>query len=607
MSKSCRELSSSAYISLLLCFESVARCHDCGDHGKVFDWWGKDGEEELYEEGVAPLLVLLEFERLTTLYRERQCQRVRMDSVKRRAILRGLGGGVLWALVSNLSGCQRTISSRDVLRVALPGQPTTFDPNRAYDAISGTILSQLHEGLTRHDGELDTVPALAESWEFSRGYTTIIFTLREGIRWSDGKPIVASDFVYSWRRLLDPKTRAEYAYFLFDVVGAEAYHTGQGKKEDVGVRALDARRIEVSLIRPAPYFPHLASFMVTYPVRRDIIERHGDAWTRPEHVVVSGPFMPESYQQDYCMKLVRNPEYTLAKVPMRGVEFYQVAEKSTALNLFLAGSMDIVLDMLPLAIPGMKEDADYYNGPKLEVRYVGFRLDHPGVSDVRVRRALSMAIKREEFPEVLRGGELPTKSWLPPGMFGHDATTGEGYQPEKARELLAQAGFPEGEGFPKLRLLFRAGDDWRLMAENIQEQWRRELGVEVDVEVRDQKVFFQEIDGDAPPPMHLARWVADFPDPENFMGLFKSNSGNNSLKFLQPDYDELVDRAVKVPTKAERLALYSQAQRMLVEQHVAMAPLYVNAQNHLRRANLRGLEFNAMGDLFLGPVWREES
>lgn len=526
--------------------------------------------------------------------------------MNRRELLGRLGGGAMWAMVPGMWGCERASSRHDVLRVALPGQPTTFDPNRAYDAISGTILSQLHEGLTRHDASLNTVPALAESWEFSADYTQIVFTLREGVRWSDGVPIVADDIVYSWRRLLNPKTRAEYAYFLFDIVGAEAFHTGKGEEQGVGVRALDKRRIEVDLLRPAPYFPHLASFMVTYPVRRDLIEKYGDDWTQPEHVAVSGPFMPESYQQDYKMKLVRNPEYTLGPVPMRSIEFYQVAEKSTALNLFLAGEMDLVLDMLPLAIPGMHTHPAYYNGPKLEVRYVGFRLDHPGVSDVRVRQALSMAIKRTEFPEVLRGGELPTKSWLPPGMFGHDPDVGQGYQPERARELLASAGFPDGEGFPTLRLLFRAGDDWRLMAENIQEQWRRELGVKIDVEVRDQKVFFQEIDGDAPPPMHLARWVADFPDPENFMGLFKSNSGNNSLKFLNDEYDGVVNRAVQVATRAERLTLYSQAQRMLVEQHAAMAPLYVNAQNHLRRADLRGLEFNAMGDLFLGPVSRTQ-
>ena len=509
----------------------------------------------------------------------------------------------LLLLALALSSCQADDPiQQNRLRVALPGQPTTFDPNKAYDAISGQVLTQMHEGLTRHSGELTIQPALAESWEFSPDYRTITFALRPGIKWSDGAPIVAGDFEYSWKRLLDPATAAEYAYFMYDIEGAEAYNSGKGSRDDVGVKALDDHTLRVQLARPAPFFPHIASFMVTYPVRADLIERHGDSWTDADKVAVSGPFKPTEYQQDYRMVLEPNPHYTLGEVSIRRLELYQIAEKSTALNLFVSGRMDIVLDMLPLAIPAMKQATTYYNGPKLEVRYVGFRLDRAPMDRAEVRQALSMAIDRTAFPAVLRGGELPTKTWLPPGMFGHAPDVGDGYNPDRARELLASAGYPGGEGFPEVTLLFRAGDDWRLMAENLQEQWRKELGVEINIQVRDQKVFFQEIDGDAPPPMHLARWVADFPDPENFMGLFKSNSGNNSLGFKNKRFDELVDAAVLTDDRAERKIMYDEAQKLLVQQHTAMAPLYVNAQNHLRDPRLRGLEFNAMGDLFLGPV-----
>ena len=488
-------------------------------------------------------------------------------------------------------------------RVALPGQPTTFDPNRAYDAISGVILAQLHEGLTRHDAALNVVPALAKSWRFSQDLRRVTFTLREGARWSDGRAITAEDFEYSWKRLLDPATRAEYAYFLFDIEQAEAFNRGEAPASEVGVRAISKRELEVRLVRSAPYFPRLGSFMVTYPVRRDVIERYGDAWTRPEHAVVSGPFKPVASQQDYRLELGRNPHYTLEEVRLRGVEFYQVAEKSTALNLFLAGDIDLVIDMLPLAIPSMRGEPSYYNGPKLEVRYVGFRLDHEGVREVAVRRALTLAIDREEFGRVLRGGELASSAWLPPGMFGHVEDVGLEQDLEAARRALNQAGYPGAEGFPELTLLFRAGDDWRLIAENLQEQWRRTLNVRVKIEVRDQKAFFQAIDGERPPPMHLARWVADFPDPENFMGLFRSNSGNNSLKFFNARYDALVDQAVSLTDPAARLERYTEAQRLMLSDQVAMAPLYVNAQNHLKSERLQGLSFNAMGDIFLAPAY----
>lgn len=519
-------------------------------------------------------------------------------------LLSSLCGLLLFTMTT---GCERDASKQATLRVALPGQPTTFDPNKAYDAISGQVLTQLHEGLTRHDKDLTIQPALAKSWKFNESYTEITFELKPGIKWSDGEPIVAGDFEYSWKRLLDPGTRAEYAYFLYDIEGAEAYNSEKGTRENVGVKALDDHTLHVKLNRPAPYFPHIASFMVTYPVREDLIKLHGDRWTDPDKVAVSGPFKPVEYLQDYRMVLEPNPHYTLGEVRMKRVELYQIAEKSTALNLFVAGRMDLVLDMLPLAIPQMKSQPDYYNGPKLEVRYVGYRIDKPPMDNVAVRKALAMAIDRSELPSVLKGGEIGTRTWLPPGMFGHAEEVGLAHDPDKARALLAEAGYPKGKGFPEILLLYRAGDDWRLIAENLQQQWKRELGITIRIEVREQKVFFQEIDGESPPPMHLARWVADFPDPENFMGLFKSNSGNNSLGIKSSDFDRRVDQAVQTDDRGQRETLYDEAQRVLLEEEVAMAPLYVNAQNHLRNPDLGGLEFNAMGDLFLGPVyWKSE-
>ena len=515
-----------------------------------------------------------------------------------------------WCLTLSLAyaclgtGCtaQDAAAQRPV-RVALPGQPTTLDPALASDSISSMVLSQLHEGLTRHDASLHIQPALAKSWTFSDDYKTITFTLREDAKWSDGEPVRAQDFVYAWRRLLNPQTKAEYAYFLYDITGAEAYNTGKGTAQQVGVSAPDDRHIKVTLNRPAPYFPHIPSFMVTYPVREDVVAAHGDLWTMPNHMVTSGPFVLQSHQRDYRMVLTPNQHYALGEVKIDRLEMYQISEKSTALNLFVSGHLDVVLDLLPLAIPSTKAHPGYYNGPKLEVRYVGFRMDRAPMNDARIRQALSLAVDRSQLPRVLRGGELETNTWLPPGMFGHAADVGPAHDPEGARARLSEAGFPDGKGFPKLTLLFRAGDDWRLMAENLQEQWREVLGIEVTIQVRDQKVFFQEIDDPKnPPPMHLARWIADFPDPENFMGLFKSGSGNNALGFTSPLYDDLIDQAVKTDDRAKRLELYTRAQAILLEEQTAMAPLYVNAQNHLVRPGLKGLEFNAMGDLFLGPV-----
>ena len=499
-------------------------------------------------------------------------------------------------------GCEQQIPRNRMLRVALPGQPAVLDTNKAYDAIAGYMIMQMNEGLAYHSVELEPQPGLAERWEFNDDFTQITFHLRPDLKWSDGQPLVAGDFEYSWKRLLNPDTAAEYAYFMFDVQGAEAYNAGEGKVEDVLIEAPNDHTLHVKLRRPAPYFPHLTTFTVTYPVRRDVIEKHGDAWTEPGNFVGTGPFIPIEHLHEYRMAFGPNPHWALGEQRLDRLEMYMTAEKSTALNLFVSGHMDVVLDMLPIAIPAYRDDPEYYNGPKLEVRYVGMHLETPPMNDLRVRKALAKSIKRAELPEVLKGGEIPSKTWLPPGMFGHAPDTGLDYDPDAARALLAEAGYPDGKGFPGFLLLFRAGNDWSLYAENLQQQWKRELGIEVSIEVREQKAFFREIDGEQPPPAHLARWVADFPDPENFMSLFKSNSGNNSLAYNSSKYDELVENAVRVGDPGERLKMYTDAQRVLLEDDVAMIPVYTAAQNVLRRKGIDNLHFNAMGDARLGEV-----
>lgn len=499
------------------------------------------------------------------------------------------------ALFAICLGCSRN-DDRETLRVAVPGQPANLDVNRTYDAIAGLMLLQMHEGLTRHDDELAVQPALARSWDFNPDFTEVTYHLRPDAKWSDGSPIVARDFAYSWRRLLDPKTAAEYAYFLFDIKGAEAFNSGKGSAEAVGISVVDDHTLRVNFNRPAPYFTHITTFIVTHPVRKDIVEKFGDAWTAPENIVVSGAWKPVSLEPEYRMTLAPNPYWVLGKPEINRLELYMTAERSTSMNLFVAGDLDVVVDMLPLAIPAFQDNPAYVNAPKLETRYVGFRVDKPPFNNVKLRQALGHAIQRSEFPQVLKGGEIPTTSWLPPGMFGHNKDIGLAYDPGLARTLLAEAGYPDGKGFPKASVLFRAGEDWSLIAENLQEQWRRELNISIEIDVREQKVFFQEIDGENPPPAHLGRWVADFPDPENFMNLFEANSGNNSLGYANPSYDALVVEAIKIKDPKLRLETYSKAQRILLEQDAAIIPIYVAAQNVLINPRLKGVTFNAMGD-----------
>ncbi len=510
----------------------------------------------------------------------------------------------LVAAVCLLSACEQKPTS--TVRMALPGQPANLDTNKAYDAIAGLILMQSSEGLTRHNEDLEVLPALGD-WEFAPDYKTITYTIRDDAKWSDGKPVLAKHFRDSWIRLLDPATAAEYAYFLWDIEGGEAFNSGKATADDVGIEVLGSKTLRVRLKQAAPYFPHITTFMVTHPIRKEIVDAHPQDWTEPEHAVVTGPFKPVEHLHEYRIAFEPNPHWPLGDPQIERLELYMTAEKSTGLNLFVTGHMDIVIDLLPIAIPEFRGRPGYQNLPKLETRYVGIRVDQAPMDDVRVRKALAMATRRTDFPTVLKGGEIPSNTWLPPGMFGHEPDVGLAYDPEAARAMLAEAGYPGGNGFPEITLLFRAGDDWRLIAENLQQQWKRELGISIKVQTREQKVFFQEIDGEAPPPAHLARWIADFPDPENWMSLFESNSGNNSLAFASKKYDQLVDAAVETDDPVERKRLYDAAQKVLVVEEVAMIPIYVAAQNVLVSPRLEGVSFNAMGDVKLGEARVKEA
>lgn len=499
-----------------------------------------------------------------------------------------------------VAGCQ---PQRDAstLRLTLTSEPATIDPSKATDVASFVVVSNLFEGLTRYDDALEVQPAVASSWSFDDDMTRITFHLRDDALWSDGRPVVAGDFVYAWRRLVDPATAAEYAYFIYDVAGAEAVNTGQAPVEALGVRAPDEHTLVVDLIRPAPWFPHVTTFMSTFPLRRDVIEAEPLAWTEPEHLVSNGPFRLAAWQHDAVLRLERSQTYHLAPVQLAAAELLVVRQANTAYSLYETGDVDVVLDLLPLAIPSVRGRDDYVNLATLEARYVGFHQAAPPLDDVRVRRALVQAVDRDEVARVLGGGERPLASFLPPGMFGHAPDIGLAFDPDAARAELAAAGYPGGDGFPELELLYRSGDDWRLQAENLQEQWRRQLGIPIRVVVHDQAAFFRRI-ADDPPPMHLARWIADFPDPENFMSLFTSGSGNNHLAFSDPDYDALVDRAATTREPEARRAAYDRTQRLLVEDHVAIAPVYAGATNAMVRDTVRGLSLNAMGVVYLRDV-----
>jgi oligopeptide transport system substrate-binding protein len=486
------------------------------------------------------------------------------------------------------------------LRINLQTEPPTLDWTRATDGVSITVIEQLMRGLTRLGPDLRPVPALAERWDVSPDGGTYTFHLRRDVSWTDGVPLRAEQFVYSWRRLLDPATAAEYAYFLFPVRGARAFNAGvQTDPSRVGVRALDPHTLEVELEAPLVYFPSITTFMVTFPGREDLVEQYGDSWTEPGAIQTLGPFRLQEWQHEYRIVLAANPGFYGAPPLLERVVGYMVAAESTALVLFEQGLLDIVR-LPPLEIRRYADRPEYRSRAALRGYYYGFNVREPPFDDARVRRAFSQAIDRSAFPKLLKGGEIPATCWIPPGMPHHNGTLGLGFDPAAARRLLAEAGVDPSELGP-IRVVYNTLETHKLVGELIQEQWKTHLGVEVELENREWKVFLKELRL-ATPPVYRLGWGADYPDPDNFMSLFTGASANNNTGWANDRYDALVEEAARERLPERRQSLYDAAQRILCEEEVPIAPLFVQSINLAVSPRVHGFEPNPMDILFLDRV-----
>ncbi len=498
----------------------------------------------------------------------------------------------------------RQTATESGFRMNITSEPPTLDWSLATDNVSIRVIENLMEGLAEYDSELRPKPAIAERWEVSDDGLRYLFHLRTDVFWTDGKRVTARDFEYSWKRLLDPKTASEYAYFLYDIRNAAEYNGGEIKSPDqVGVKALDDNTLQVDLKKAAVYFPSITTFTATFPLRRDVIEQHGDRWTEPAHLVTCGPFRLKEWRHEYRLILEANDRYYGGRPALDKITFYVVEEETTALTLYETDHLDRVA-LPPGAIPQYQNHPDYIHAPFLRGYYYGFNIEKPPFNDVRIRQAFSMAIDRSEIPRILKGGEIPATSWIPEGMFGHNPKIGLGFNSEKARALLAEAGHPAGKNLPPITLAFNTDPTNRLIGENIQAQWKRNLGVEVGLDNMEWKVYLKRLREETPSIFRLG-WGADYPDPDNFMNLFTGASGNNHSHWKNADYDRLISEAASEPNEMKRVALYDEAQRILTEREVPIMPLFFAAQNLLIKPSIQGLEVNAMDLLYLKKVKRK--
>ena len=514
---------------------------------------------------------------------------------------------ILAAYFVALPGCKSagTSGADNHIRVNLGTEPPSLDWSIATDHVSFNVIANLMVGLTEFDKDLKPAPVIAESWQLSDGGKKIVFKLRGDVEWIDGKKVRAQDFEYSWKRLLDPKTASQYAYILFDIVNAAEY--AQGRLKDpaqVGVKAVDDQTLVVTLKHPTAYFLAITTFEVTYPQRRDIIEKHDNRWTQPGNIVTNGPFILASWKQQNEIELRGNGKYFRGKPAMDKVTMYMVTEKTTALTMYEQGNLDFMDEShsIPtLDKPRLAKLPEYKLVPQLRGEYYGFAVDRKPFDNAKLRRAFSLAIDRDIFPKILQGGKTPATSWIPPGMLAHNPKIGLPYNLNEARRLLAEAGFPEGKGLPPIVLGYNTQEDHKLVAEAIQAMWQKTLNVVVKIENQEWKVYLKKLQTD-PFVVHRAGWGADYPDPDNFMKLFTANSGNNHGRWKNAQFDKLLDQAASESDSAKRTQLYDEAQKLLTETDAAIAPLFWKAEATMLSPKFTGLEYNSMARMDLRNV-----
>jgi ABC-type oligopeptide transport system substrate-binding subunit len=481
----------------------------------------------------------------------------------------------------------------DVLRFNLGAEPETIDPGLAVGQPDGRVARLVFEGLTREDPRtLEPLPGQAYRWDIDEGGTRYTFHLRPGLTWSDGRPLVAEDFRWSWVRVLRPETASRYSGLFAPILNAEIFSKGGLTDPNlVGIFAPDDSTLVVKLRAPTAYFLHLCQFYTALPCPRHVIERHGRRWTRPEHIVGNGAFRLVYWRQNNRYEFVPNPRYwDRANVKLDRIVAYTIDDLNTSTNLYKAGELDWnPSGYIPSPfIPHMRDYADFRHGPYQGVYFYSINVTRKPFDNVDVRRALNWAVDREAIAnDLLKRSRDPWGHFTPAGYPGYTHPEPVRFDPDRARRHLAAAGYPGGRNFPTIEILFNTSEDHRRIAEAIQAMWQRELSI--DVRLSNQE-WGSYLDATTRLRYDVARrsWIGDYLDPNTFLASYVTGDGNNRTGWSHPRYDALIADAALEPDPARRLRLLAAAEALLLDESPVI-PIYHYATNELVKPYVRGI------------------
>ena len=523
------------------------------------------------------------------------------------------------------------------MAVCIASEPQTIDP-ALNSAVDGAIMTQhMFEGLMKWSDSGNPVnekgnmnyaalaAGQAESYEKTDngdGTVTYTFKIRSDAKWSDGQPVTANDFVYSWQRLANPLTAADYCYMIDMVQGYAAVNAGEADPTTLGVSAPDESTFVVNLTYDCPYFLEICAFPAAFPVRQDIIEAYGDTWTTDDnssHYISNGPWKLAEWVHDSYIKMVPNEyHYDAANLGPNSLTFQLMEDQNSMLAAYRSGDLQFIEDMPVDEIAGLLASGELNIVDYIGTYYVCYQTQAAPFDNALVRQAFTLAIDSKYIVEqVTQTGQVPATGFVPAGIYdadpnGDDFRTVGGdywdapvddatYQAncEKARQLLAEAGYPNGEGFPTVTYLYNTSDAHKAVGEALQQMWQEELGVTVQLQNQEWNAFLETRKKGE---YQIARngWIADYNDPCSFLDMWLTGGGNNDAQYSNPEYDAMIDAAKATSDPAERMSYFHKAEDIIIGQDWALGPIYFYTQKYMMADDISGAFYTPLGYFIYG-------
>ncbi|MDX8366765.1 peptide ABC transporter substrate-binding protein [Cytobacillus sp. IB215665] len=493
------------------------------------------------------------------------------------------------------------------LRININTEPPALHPGLASDTTSSSVLLQTFEGLTRINQDGVPEEAMAEEINISEDGLTYTFTIRDGVTWSNGDPVTANDFEYAWKWVLDPGSNADYAYQLEVLKNATEAIAGEVSIDEVGVKAIDEKTLEVQLVAPTPYFLELTAFYTYMPINSKIAQENPDwALDAGGDYTSNGPFQMTTWEHSDKIVLEKNESYWDAEtVKLETIEMYMINDPNTEITMFDNNELDWAgspTGNLPLeAIPSLKADGTLNVTPKAGVYWYKFNTEEAPFNNKKIRKAFSFAIDRKAIVEnITQGGQIPAMAAVPPSMFPENE---KGYfqdnDIETAKQLLeeglAEEGYASIDDLPPITLSYNTNEAHAKIAQAIQDMWSKNLGVDVELGNEEWAVYIETLHaGD----YQIGRmgWIGDFNDPINFLELYKNLGGNNDTRWHSDDFASLLDQSVTETDPEKRLDLLKQAEEIFMED-MPVAPIYFYTNTFVKKDNIHDVAISGLGDI----------